>query len=241
MYNDYQLLAVKESMWAEMLLDVLKDNGVPCTSLPVHGAGMALKGGVMEEQKIYVPSNWFVRAEELRDTLFSGQEEWAMANALTLEPITEPSDFDYFAQLVFHETVMEQNIGRVFTQEEADGYFSHILSYRKSHPGSGTHKVYMEDTFIGISSLWEGDADAEVEYMLLPEFWNQGYGTEVVAALEEIAADLPQIQVLKGFTDPENIPSQKVLIKNGYHLNRTETLDDGSQIHIFLKNIKGKE
>ena len=57
-----------------MLLDVLKDNGVPCTSLPVHGAGMALKGGVMEEQKIYVPSNWFARAEELRDTLFSGQE-----------------------------------------------------------------------------------------------------------------------------------------------------------------------
>ena len=65
MPNDYRLLAVKESIWAEMLLDVLKDNNIPCTALPVHGAGMVLKGGVVEELKIYVPANWFARAEEL--------------------------------------------------------------------------------------------------------------------------------------------------------------------------------
>lgn len=240
MPNDYRLLAVKESIWAEMLLDVLKDNNIPCTALPVHGAGMVLKGGVVEELKIYVPANWFARAEELRDILFSNQAS-LFTEMLTLIPITDPSDFAYFSQLIFHETVMKMNMGRVFTQEEAEGYFFHILNYRKIHPDSGTHMVYRGETFIGIASLWENEAEAEVEYMLLPEYWNRGYATEVVGLLEEKAAALPHITLLKGLTDPANIPSQKVLLKNGFVFSKAETLEDGSQIHIFTKSSKGKE
>lgn len=158
---------------------------------------------------------------------------------LTLKPIASQEDFSFFSQLAFHETVMKMNMGRIFTQEEAEGYFSHILSYRKSHPGSGTHKVFLGDAFIGITSLWEGETEAEVEYMLLPEYWNRGYATEVVRLLEEKAAALPHITLLKGLTDPNNIPSQRVLLKNGFTHTSTETLDDGSQIHILTKNTKG--
>ena len=55
MNDNYELLAEKELMWAEMLEQVLKDNGVDSLSVPVYGAGMALRGGVMERHKIYVP------------------------------------------------------------------------------------------------------------------------------------------------------------------------------------------
>ncbi len=37
MNTDYTLLAEKEGMWAEMLMQVLRDNGIPCTAIPVYG------------------------------------------------------------------------------------------------------------------------------------------------------------------------------------------------------------
>ena len=40
MNNGYVLLVEKEEMWAQMLIQVLKDNNIPCSALPVHGAGV---------------------------------------------------------------------------------------------------------------------------------------------------------------------------------------------------------
>ena len=138
---------------------------------------------------------------------------------------------------------MAMNMGRVFTQEEAEGYFSYILTYRQSHPYSGTHKVLKKSggEFLGIASIWEYEDCAEVEYMLLPEYWNQGYATEIVGLLERKAADLPDIPMLKGITDPDNVPSQRVLLKNGFAFSKAETAADGSTVHIYTKSIKGKE
>ena len=73
MHTDYQLLLVKESMWANMLIQVLEDNGIPYTALPVHGAGMVLKGGVMEELKIFVPAAYLEQARELSAELFPAE------------------------------------------------------------------------------------------------------------------------------------------------------------------------
>lgn len=68
---DYEFLVEKESMWAEMLIRVLKDNDIPCTSLPVYGAGLVMKAGVQERLKIYVPAEKMTHAKELLDELFS--------------------------------------------------------------------------------------------------------------------------------------------------------------------------
>ena len=74
MNDGYEFLAEKEAMWAEMLQQVLKDNGVDCVSIPVYGAGMALRGGVTERYKIYVPKEQLSQACELLDELFSDNE-----------------------------------------------------------------------------------------------------------------------------------------------------------------------
>lgn len=71
MTGDYELLTEKEAMWAEMLEQVLKDNGVDCVAVPVYGAAMALKAGVQERHKIFVPHGQKTQAEELMDALFS--------------------------------------------------------------------------------------------------------------------------------------------------------------------------
>ena len=73
MNQEYVLLTEKEEMWARMLLEVLKDNGVPCTSVPVHGAGFALKTGMQDSLRIFVPAEKLAQAKELLEALFSAE------------------------------------------------------------------------------------------------------------------------------------------------------------------------
>ena len=68
--DDYRFLTEKESMWAKMLEEVLKDNDIPCVAVPVLGAGFTLKTGMQERLKIFVPSESKARAEELMKELF---------------------------------------------------------------------------------------------------------------------------------------------------------------------------
>ena len=73
MNDEYVLLTEQEEMWARMLLKVLEDNRVPCTAIPVHGAGFTIKTGTQERLKIYVPSRHLPQAAELLEALFSAE------------------------------------------------------------------------------------------------------------------------------------------------------------------------
>ncbi len=72
MNNGYELLTEKEAMFAEMLMQVLRDNGIPCTAMPVQGAGFSLATGLQERKNVYVPAEHIARARELHEELFSG-------------------------------------------------------------------------------------------------------------------------------------------------------------------------
>ncbi|MBQ6540299.1 MAG: hypothetical protein IJL71_04660 [Oscillospiraceae bacterium] len=74
MNEGYELLVEKDVMWAEMLEQVLKDNGISCASIPVYGAGLTLRAGVKERMKIYVPSECVPQAKELLVELFPENE-----------------------------------------------------------------------------------------------------------------------------------------------------------------------
>ena len=74
MNNDYQLLTEKEDIWAGMLEQVLKDNGVDCVSIPMLGAAVTLKAGARERYQIFVPKHKLQEAEELLNELFSDAE-----------------------------------------------------------------------------------------------------------------------------------------------------------------------
>ena len=73
MNNGYVLLIEKEEMWARMLMEVLEDNSVPCTALPVYGAGFAIKTGMQERLKVFVPAETLPQATELLQELFSAE------------------------------------------------------------------------------------------------------------------------------------------------------------------------
>ena len=73
MEHDYVLLTEKEEMWAKMLIEVLEDNHIPCASLPVYGAALALKAGKQELLRVYVPSAWLQPATDLLQALFDAE------------------------------------------------------------------------------------------------------------------------------------------------------------------------
>ena len=70
MDNGFELLVEKETMWAELLQQVLKDNDIQCVAIPVYGAGLSLKTGMQERLKIFVPFDCLARAKELLHELF---------------------------------------------------------------------------------------------------------------------------------------------------------------------------
>ena len=71
MNGEYVLLLEKEEMWAKMLMQVLEDNHVPCTTIAVNGAGFSIKTGIQDRLRIYVPSEKLPQAMDLVDALFS--------------------------------------------------------------------------------------------------------------------------------------------------------------------------
>ena len=73
MKEGYVLLTEKEEMWAKMLMEVLQDNGIPCTSLPVHGIGLVMRTMAQERLKVFVPAGALERASELERALFSAE------------------------------------------------------------------------------------------------------------------------------------------------------------------------
>ena len=77
MNGEFILLAEKEAMWAEMLTEVLRDNGVSCATVPVVGAGFSMRTGTPERLKVYVPEDRLEAARELLEELFpaDGTEE----------------------------------------------------------------------------------------------------------------------------------------------------------------------
>ena len=50
-----------------------------------------------------------------------------MQAGIQREKVRDRTDYDYVTRLLFNESVMNMNMGRVFTPEEADQYFTFIL------------------------------------------------------------------------------------------------------------------
>ena len=78
-------------------------------------------------------------------------------------------------------------------------------------------------------------SEAEIGYMLLPEYWGKGYGTETAKKIIEIANQL-EIMVLKAIIDPENLPSKKILSNLGFESQEFCEID-GLSGEVLSKKI----
>lgn len=74
MDGKFVVLTEKETMWAEMLLEVLGDHEIPYAQLPVLGAAFSMRTGTPERLRIYVPEDRLGQAQELMAELFPADE-----------------------------------------------------------------------------------------------------------------------------------------------------------------------
>ena len=149
-----------------------------------------------------------------------------------------PEDRELYEELVFNEETMSMNYGRVFSKEEADMLFRYILDANSGNGLTGYYKAFT-DEYIGLGALTfnEEEFALEIEYMLLPEYWGMGYGSELVAILTEMAGDSGLADTVNAITDPDNERSGKILLKNGFRLIKNYTNKDGEPAVLYSKEL----
>ena len=133
---------------------------------------------------------------------------------------------------------MKMNLGRVFTAEEAHMAFQTVIMQNASETQPGVYKVFIgenDEEYIGMGAVCRNEEHSavEIEYMLLPQYWNRGYGTALVKNLVNIAVTWESGTNVIAITDPANIRSQRILKKNGFTPVKQYVNEDGETALLY--------
>lgn len=116
------------------------------------------------------------------------------------------------------------------------------LTYQAANPGLGVVSMRRkpDGAFAGYGVLrhvdFEPGRDLEVGYTIAPESAGRGLATELTRALVRYAFERFQAPRVVAFTDPENLASQNVLRKCGFHYAGVETVYSDNDSFFVLKN-----
>ncbi len=136
------------------------------------------------------------------------------------------ADYEAYAQLVTNVEVMLYITGIPQTKEQAKVRFEKVLQMNEPHPQYGVYfiETLSDGKYIGSGKLTPTEkGEVELGYSFLPEFWGQGFGTEVSLFLIEQAKQIDTTSKLMAMIDPENEASEKILLKSGFSLTETCT------------------
>lgn len=148
---------------------------------------------------------------------------------IKLKKFTE-HDFTHYFELVNNEKVMEMITERAIEKNEAIIDFEEIIINNKLHKGFGNYKIINSITneFIGLAKLeikTEKEKEAELGYMILPQYWGKGIASKVANKLILQAKEQTEIERLFAIIDPKNVPSRKILINNGFESKEFRDFD----------------
>ena len=164
-----------------------------------------------------------------------------MKNRIYFEKFLSEYDFKYYLDLVSNQEVMVMNYGRVFTIDESILTYKGIMINNKNYEDFGYFKVFEKYTnnFIGIGAITINNdfSEAEIEYMLIPDYWGKGYGSEIVRNLLKKAEETKSIHKVIAITDPNNFVSKKILFNNGFVSSKIFEIEDGSLAEMHSKEI----
>ena len=129
------------------------------------------------------------------------------------------ADFDDYFQLVSNADVMKMITGRPLLESETRERFEKMLKANREIPEIGHFKVSLriDGNFVGHSKLemTEGK-EAEIGYVLMPEYWRKGLGNEIAETLVYLGKEVAEIDNLLAIIDPENTASKRILEKQGF-------------------------
>lgn len=150
------------------------------------------------------------------------------------------ADFSAYYQLVGDERVMAMITERALSAEEAAADFEKLLFSNKQHPAFGSFMVFDAESgaFVGLGKLEitiDNPEEAELGYILLPEFWGKGIGTTLAQELMNKLAGHPEIKYVFAIIDPKNEASRKILIHQGFVSREFKDFDGlPGEILVFI-------
>lgn len=153
------------------------------------------------------------------------------------------NDFTHYFELVHNEKVMEMITERAIEKNEALLDFEVIIKNNQLDKDFGNYKIInaITDEFIGLAKLEiqaKNEPEAELGYMILPQYWGKGIASKVANMLIQQAKEQSKIERLIAIIDPKNIPSKKILTNNGFESKQFKDFDGlpGEILELSLKS-----
>jgi RimJ/RimL family protein N-acetyltransferase len=105
------------------------------------------------------------------------------------------------------------------TIDETRLTFARMMKYHDKKEGMCLWSVFLKESgaYIGwvILKPLDNTSDIEIGYRFLPEFWGNGYATEISHRVCRYGFQVLNLDKIVGITHPENVSSQNVLKKLG--------------------------
>lgn len=134
------------------------------------------------------------------------------------------TDFGLILPMYQNEMVMETLGGIVPEDVVKERFLKSLASWKKNGFDAWLWFKKNSNELVGRAGLrileLEGEQVIEVGYVLLPEFWNQGFASEMASASIEIAFEVLKLKEIVCFTSVTNKPSQRVMEKIGFKYDR---------------------
>lgn len=138
-------------------------------------------------------------------------------------------DQEIYIHTLSQDEVMRYITGQGLPLEKAKNKFNNILKENALDPRFGGLALFLktEQQFIGMGKFSKTDEnELEIGYLLLPEYWGQGYGSEIATFLVQQAQKINESPHLKAIIDPHNIASRKILERLGFQPAEEITSDE---------------
>lgn len=147
------------------------------------------------------------------------------------------TDHDNYFALQGNPRVM-QYIRPPRTREESDQFLNEKILPVSGTDFKGFWAVNKKDSgeFIGcfvVIPLPDNPEQTQMGYSFLPEYWGNGYATEVAKKGVEYFYNRTPLPEIYGVTETENIASQKVLLKAGFSFH-SKKMELDKELFVYI-------
>ena len=124
------------------------------------------------------------------------------------------------------------------TLQQSKEFLHRIISDYENWPGMGRWAMFSksDQQFIGSFAIIpiENSHRFQLGYALVKNDWGKGYASESVKGGIQYAFERLGLKEIAGITFPENLPSQKVLLKNGFVFDSTFA-EEEKQLNLYIR------
>ena len=142
---------------------------------------------------------------------------------------------DELALIDRNETVQRWLFGKTYTREETEARARRRVAYWEER-GAGDYIVRtLHGEFVGFAGFFPSPRPGAIAigYVLRPEYWGIGYGTELAAVLTETAVSLNVPEIVATVLTT-NAASRRILEKSGFVvLGPADAEDPGTLVYRY--------